>query len=424
MKKIGIAVAVFAFVAYCILLLVATASPLRFGGDGTWFSLPCDIGLVVAENECLLKGVDPHDVFSEKTEVPGYIAQYASAGQQADGKKSAMRVGVNPPWVYTAFMPLTLFTHRGAAFACLCLKLACLLALLLGGLQVARRHGCSREDSVLVAILPTLAISFPVLQDCLSMNWALVAATSAMLMAAALNRGHDILAGVCWACVMLKPQMGLAFAIPLLVMGRFKACIAAAATCLIASIPPSLMGGSSPLKMIFAASGAYTNDFWGCGTMPKFLADLMPKETALSLGLAIGATVCALMTWMLRKRKDWCFILMPAAACSASWTYARCYSHAMSWFFFICLAVVLARNPKSKTLWLVAAISLLLPTRLWNLVHMLPMAIPSIFPQFLPSEDWHYFIDSVNSTLDLSLAFWLCLLCRDRSPLAMDPQRT
>ena len=415
MKMFALVGALFAVAAYCVLLLVFTASPIRFYGDGTWFPLPCDIGLVVAENECLLKGVDPYNVFTEKTMLPGYRSQYPSNSVQVGDTKTELPVGVNPPWVYTAFMPLSFFSHRGASFVCFCIKLACLVVLLLCGIKMARRAGCSGEDSVLVSALSVLAISFPVFQDCLSMNWAMIAAVSAMLMAVCLNSGRDVLAGVCWAFVMLKPQIGLAFAIPLLMMGRFKTCAAAVATCIVASIPPSLMCGTSPFKMILAISGAYSSDFWGCGTMPKFLVDILPREFAIMAGLVIGAVVCSLMTWMMRREKDWLFILMPAAVCSVSWTYARCYSHVMAWFFFICLTVVIARNPRSKALWLLAVVSLLLPTRLWNMVHILPEAMPSVIPKFLPSEDWHFHIDTLNSTLDLALALGLCLLCCSRS---------
>ena len=422
MKKILLAGAILALAAYCVLLVVFTASPIRFYGDGTWFPLPCDMKLVVAENECLLKGVDPYDVFKEKVKLSGYISQYPSSNVQVGDVATEMCVGVNPPWVYTAFMPFSLLSHRGASAVWFCIKFLCLGVLLLWGVRIARRTGRDKEEALIVGVSAVLAIALPAFQDFLSMNWALVTVVATMLMATCLNGGRDILAGVCWAFVMLKPQIGLAFAIPLLMMGRFKACLAAVATCFVASIPPSLMCGKSPVEMILAISGAYTRDYWGCGTMPHFLVDILSQGLAIPLGLVAGAIVCALMVWVMREEKNWFFLLMPAAVCSVSWTYARCYSHVMTWFFFICLAVVLAGSPRSKALWLMAIASLLLPTRLWNMVHMLPEAMPSVIPKFLPSEAWHFHIDTLNSTLDLALAFWLCLFCRSRAAQANNLQ--
>ena len=408
MKKIVLIGAFLVLAAYCILLFVFTASPIRFYGDGTWFPLPCDMKLVVAENECLLKGVDPYDVFKENVKLSGYISQYPSSSVQAGDAATEMRVGVNPPWVYTAFMPFCLFSHRGASVAWFCIKFLCLGVLLLCGVKIARRMGRDKEDSLIVGVLSVLAIALPAFQDFLSMNWALVTVVAAMLMAACLNSGHDILAGVCWAFVMLKPQIGLAFAIPLVMMGRFKTCLAAVATCFAASIPPALMCGKSPVEMVLAISGAYTRDYWGCGTMPHFLVDILSQGPAIPLGLVVGAIICAFMVWMMRKEKDWFFLLMPVAACSVTWTHARCYSHVMYWFFFVSLAITLIRYPRSKTVWCIAVLSVLLPTRLWNLFHILPEAIPSVFPALMASEKWHYHIDALNSSLDLALVVWFC----------------
>ena len=408
MKKILLAGAILALAAYCVLLVVFTASPIRFYGDGTWFPLPCDMKLVVAENECLLKGVDPYDVFKEKVKLSGYISQYPSSNVQVGDVATEMCVGVNPPWVYTAFMPFSLLSHRGASAVWFCIKFLCLGVLLLWGVRIARRAGRDKEEALIVGVSAVLAIALPAFQDFLSMNWALVTVVATMLMATCLNGGRDILAGVCWAFVMLKPQIGLAFAIPLLMMGRFKACLAAVATCFVASIPPSLMCGKSPVEMILAISGAYTRDYWGCGTMPHFLVDILSQGPAILFGLVVGASVCAFMVWMMRKEKDWFFLLMPVAACSVTWTHARCYSHVMYWFFFVCLAITLIKYPKSKTVWCIAVLSVLLPTRPWNLFHILPEAIPSVFPVRMISEKWHYHIDALNSSLDLALVFGFC----------------
>lgn len=410
MKKTILGFSILALFAYCTIVFLFTASPMRFhGGDGGWFCLPCDLELVVAENELLCSGIDPYDVYVGKKNVPGYIGSDATAGA-SHSNVGDMRVMAHPPWVYTAFMPLTLLSHRSATFAYFCVMMSCMALLVLCGVWIAQRNGCARQDAIIAACLSVLAISFPVFQDFLSMNWALVTLSAAVLMAVCLNKGHDILAGVCWAFVMVKPQIGLAFAIPLIIKCRVKTCAAAVVTCLVASIPPSLMSGTSFWKMIFVIPGTYVHEFWGCGTMPRFVVNLIPSGAAVMAGLVIGAVVCALMTYKMKSEKDWFFFLMPAAACSMSWTYARCYSHVMAWFFFICLAASIVKGSRARSQWIIAVFALFFTTRAWNFIHMLPTAIPSVFPVFLPSEEWHYNIDTINSLVDLVLVFSFCYL--------------
>ena len=86
-----------------------------------------------------------------------------------------------------------------------------------------------------------------------------------------LNKGNDVIAGFCWAIAMIKPQLGLIFAIPLLMRRKWKTCFVAGIICLSLSIPPALMCNTSPLTMILQAPSANTFMFHGCGTWPYVL---------------------------------------------------------------------------------------------------------------------------------------------------------
>jgi uncharacterized membrane protein len=193
-------------------------------------------------------------------------------------------------------------------------------------------------------------------------------------------------------------------------MGRkFVTLFVAIAACLLASAVPAALCGSSVLKMILVTPSANYTQFWGCGTAPKFLADLLPQSAAIYLGLALGAVLCILMTKKMMERKDWFHVLMPAATCSSLWTYSRCYGHVTAWFFIIVLLLEMAKRPRSKFLWAVFACSVLLFSRITNFIHILAQMFSSLpIPSIVLSDDFHFHTDSVVSSLSLLLVMVFC----------------
>ena len=53
MKKKSLAIACTLFALFITVVVVSTASPVRFFGDGRWFDPPCDISIAIAEIEVL-----------------------------------------------------------------------------------------------------------------------------------------------------------------------------------------------------------------------------------------------------------------------------------------------------------------------------------------------------------------------------------
>ena len=81
----------------------------------------------------------------------------------------------------------------------------------------------------------------------------------------------------------------------------------------------------------------------------------------------------------------------------------------MNWFFFVVLCASLLKRPRSRFLWVLAAVSVVTMTRVYNFVHALPKALPNVFPEFLPSESWHWNIDSLLSSVGIVLLVALCV---------------
>ena len=401
---------VVAFALYVAVLVVTTASPCRIFGGGGWFEPPCDIRIGIVEADLVYNGIDPYDIWSGKRIIKGYRpGLYSPGADYSNYSDSDEDVNVHPPWFYAAMLPFVFLPIRIATAIHFLLMAAGLITLVILGYRLSRKYGLDACESIVAATSSVLVLAIPVLQDFSSANWALLVIVAAAMMAVALERGHDVLAGVCWAVVMLKPQVGLIFAVPLLMRLRIRTFAVAVATCVAVSMLPAMLTHTSPVEMLLRTPGSNSGQFWGCGTMPSFICSLMPKNLAVVVGLVIGVLICIWLTRKVISSTDELLIITPAAICSMCWTYARCYSHVAAWFFFIWLCIALKRSNYSRRYVILGIVALLSMTRLFSGLHCLRVHLNA---SCLQAMDWivNYFepIDTLNSTLDLVL--FVCLL--------------
>lgn len=403
-------VALLAF--YCAAVSVAVLSPLNPFGGGRWLSRGGDYGLRMAEIECLMKGVNPFDVWHGDVVTKPYVPLGGPAAGKFAGEDGFDElINAYPPWEYVMMMPFALLPRAIAWPLYFLGMMAGLLVVLAVGRRFCRlAAGLGPEAGLVVGVSSILFAGLPIYQNFHAGNFAVPVLVATALMAVCLNRGKDALAGVCWAFAMLKPQIGLAFAVPLLMLRRYKTCFVAAGICLALSVVPALMCHASPVDMIFQGARGSTYAFMGSGTFPCFLREFLPGDSGIIAGLLVGAIICAVMTRMLcaSGARDHVVILMPAAVVGASWTYAQCFNYSMNWFFFVVLFASMAKWPKERFLWAIAALAAVFMTRLYNLTHMLPKVLPRVFPEFLPEESWHYHIDSFVSSVGIALTFAFC----------------
>ena len=410
MKKTAVALSVAALALYCALVSVVVLSPLNPYGDGKWLTRGCDYMMRMTEIDCLLRGANPYDVWHGNIVLKPYVPNYGEARAAVEGKEGyTEEINAYAPWEYIMMMPFALMPRTFSWILYFALMLASLSVLFrIGRSFTARFAGVVRDNGAVVGTAAILLAGLPIYQNFQSGNLAVPVLVAAALMAYCLNHGQDELAGVCWAFVMLKPNLGLAFAIPLLMRRKFLTCVVAASLCAILTLAASLVCGSSPFDMVLQTPAANTFAFMGCGTFPYFLCQYLPGDYDIIAGLAVGAVLCFFMTFVLVRAgyRDWIVLSMPAAVVGAAWSYSQCYCFAMNWFFFVVLAASLMKCPRSKFLWSLAILSALLMTRLYNLGHTLTAILAG--PGFDPASPTHYNVDSLVTSAGLVLTVALC----------------
>ena len=382
-------------------------SLLAFAVLGVALTLTCvrppdghyDFNLRMNELVCVRLGVNPHAVWHGDIELKPF---YANTHKGPVPEGCSKQVNAYAPWAYVYMLPISLLPEV-AEWSVYCLLMAlCVVGI---GMMSAREYTSGTERTIELTV-PMLVIGYPLFANCSVGNFGVFVLFGAVLMAWALNRGLWWLAGLGWALAMVKPQLGLLFAIPLLLRRRFATCAVAGGVCLAATVAMSIVLKTPVVDLLLQGPAANTEFFQGCGTWPKFLCGTFGVERDILIGMGVGAVVCFALTWMVRREGDWFVLLMPAAICGCSWTYASNYCQAMGWFLAFVLVRELVRNPQSKFLWTMLALSAFFLSRWFLAWHGLCAFASWRFPM---SEYAFRCVDSLNSTASLVLTAVFCV---------------
>ena len=204
-----------ALILYVAALVVVVVTPLNPYGGGKWLPKGGDYMLRMTEIDCLLRGVNPYNVWHGDIVLKPYVPHVGKPREVVEGKEGFTElINAYAPWEYIMMMPFALMPRTASWILYFVLMLASLGALFAVGRSFAMRFaGVDRDVGAIVGAVAILLAGLPIYQN---FHAGVPVLLAAALMAVCLNRGWDMLAGVCWAFAMLKPNLGLAFAIPLL----------------------------------------------------------------------------------------------------------------------------------------------------------------------------------------------------------------
>lgn len=410
MKKVlDIVLAALLFVA-----LVSTLFVCVFVQRGRWEgakdrSLFCpgiDFSMRMNEVDCLVDGVDPYDVWHRDVMKVPYFPHHH---EELRDDEHYARVNAYTPWEYSVIMPLLLLPRQLAWCIFYLSMIVCVGFLMFFSYKKGRRVG-NVWDAVFVAVLPMLVVIHPLFTNLCVGNWTLHILLAIVGMSFFLNRGKEWQAGICWAFAMVKPQLALLLAVPLLWRCKWKVCFVAVSVCILASVPAMVLTGKTLAVLVREAPAASVNGFFGCGTLPYPISRILPVEVGSGLGMLIGFLICIALTWLVRKRSDWTYFMLPAVVCSVCWTYAPQYSQLLGWLLLVCFLVELLRHPRSPFLYILIPLLLLFVSRIYRCLY----GVATIYGirglgWFRQTEELRRTIDSFNSSLTLVVAIVFCI---------------
>lgn len=282
-----------------------------------------DFRLRYHELECLRQGTDPYDIVMKN--VPS--TEFALFGTP-EAKPGVKTLHVYTPWEYTWFLPFSFLPEHAAGIAFLLLSAGALAAVGAYACAEGRKAGTDWVDSVFAGSA-AIFTGYSAGEVLAVGNYGAVNALLIVLLAISLNAGHDILAGFVWAFLMMKPQIGVLFAIPILMKRRFITAGVAVATCIICAIPPALMCGKNPVELILEVPRACSGVAEENGTMLipstvfRMLQGKVPYALVGGISMLTGGALCFILTWRMRRMTSWLIFLAPTVVCALIWNYCK-----------------------------------------------------------------------------------------------------
>ena len=278
-----------------------------------------DFTLRYGEITCLTElHVDPFDIFSGKVGNGRFLPYKLNYEESKNFQDYRWCCGY-PPWEYTLLLPFSKMSLRSADAIYKGLELISLFIVVFFSF---RRSSRLEEDiwkkvflAYSVFLLPPEAWRFVFKYG----NWSLLFCVGVVALVVCLEKNRQLLAGFVWAFLMIKPQQGIWFAIPLLFRCQFKTIGVAVATCLAASIPPAVLCGKSPLELILEIPKFRLQAYSGTSLFPSpvysFVGVWLFPKAALFFGLILCLVFCVWASWKWREEKDWFVFLQPTFFC-------------------------------------------------------------------------------------------------------------
>lgn len=281
----------------------------------------CDFTMRYNEIRCVLDRIDPFAITRGDIAHPVYVR----FNRWAPGR---MNLTGYTPWAYVFLLPFALLPKALAAAVYTLLELGCVLFLFRFAYHQAKRTGLSEEGAVAVSASLCLLV-YPITSAFGAGNFGIPFAATIAFMADCLDNGNEACAGLCWAFLMCKPQIGVLFAVPVLLHRKWNTLGVAAGVCLAATFAVAAWLGVSPVKLLLEVVrdgdvGTYATDLLPLALF-RAIVPHVPKDVVLLLHAVIGFFLCLFCCWRVRNVRDWAVRLAPPAFFCTIWAYG--WSH-------------------------------------------------------------------------------------------------
>lgn len=273
--------------------------------------------------EHVVRGIDPFDVLSGQVESGEEYYSYWHPELRTETRNKV--VDGNAPWSYIYALPLLINCSDWVKWRIWGVShISFILLLALFAANRGRRY--VKDGGGLFVAAAALSIGFTATVNLGSGNHVFFVLASLVGMVVCLNRRWDILAGVCWACAMIKPQEGAILLIPLLIGKKWKTIVTAGMICIVLTFIVSCLVGKPMVDLVLEIPKIKGSTAISVKLIPQFLCDSLVQHgvsaaTLQRVNMVVGASLCFWLCWLVRKSRDWLVLLAPAIFCAAFWTY-------------------------------------------------------------------------------------------------------
>ncbi len=294
---------------------------------------------------CSHTGVNPFDVWDRKVETRHYRGyhRYDKPYLNVGDLKKKM-VHAYPPWHTTFFWFYGWMSPLAVKIFLLLLNATIVIC---GCLFVWKR--VSHKNAAFILSFAFACSTLPFVDVFFVGNYGILITGLFLLLLWSLQRDLNVLAGLCWALMMIKPQMTILLFWPLLFQKRYVAIGVAVATCLLATLWPAFIYGESPIDLILQIpeiGRPYAVASWN--TPFGILTKLFGKSAFLLVPGSVFI-LCGIWSYLVRNATSWIIRFSPALLLFPYWTYSQRYDRIILIVLYALIAFAFLAN-QSQTL--------------------------------------------------------------------------
>jgi hypothetical protein len=176
------------------------------------------------------------------------------------------------------------------------------------------------QERIINILFLVITLLYPICGIFRYLNYGLLLLGCCLLLYLALERGYDMLAGIIYSFIMIKPQIGLLLIFPLLFNRKYKTIALAVVICLIETCFTAYMLNKSPIELILQ--------------IPKLGAPyskgVIAERTMKIVGpagqyIVMGIFICIAGggSFLVRNAKEIWVRFLPVIAFIPFWTYSQ-----------------------------------------------------------------------------------------------------
>lgn len=287
----------------------------------------CDFRYRYNEVLCARSGVDPYQVWVGNQTSDRF---YSYNHPEWRSPTATLPVNAYPPWSYTFFYPWTLLPFDTAWR----LYRAAEIAIVFGLACLGFRTGYRKHKSMIEGIFCSGAMLFlghATVAIPATDNYGLFLTLALLFLIQGERIGNDWMEGLALSALMIKPQVGALFVVPLFIRRRWKACVIGGVICALASILPSIWLGIDPVSLVLQipryGSDVAHGSFLIPGPVFHMAERIVPQSMLVFINALAGLLTCILLTVRMRNSSSTIKFFIPAILCASLWTYSSIHDH-------------------------------------------------------------------------------------------------
>ena len=320
----SIAKAAAAIALACVVLALAAAAIVKASKK---YGVFCDLNIRYNEIACSHEGVNPFRVWSHDIVHERYQGLFRT-DMPEDRMPEKKTVHAYPPWHTTFFWWYSWLPRGVVLLGVLAFNFLSFIAV---GAYFASKLPATMSlwDKALFCFGGLLPCAYVWGTLLCNGNYSAFVLVSFLLMVLSLKRGHDVVAGVCWAVMMVKPQMSALAFWPLLFAGKIKTIAVAVAVVVVATLVPAIVYGESPVELVMQVPQIglpYMKDGYAAGLMSLIsLPGAVASTSVHAVVSVVCFALCGAMSWVFSKSRFWMVRFIPMILFLPLWSYSLPY---------------------------------------------------------------------------------------------------